>query len=95
LGLWSHFSIVGGIGVRGRGYGWSMAEAAEIDKALIRQEQIWGGLYGPPRAAEMVAEARQRLTDDPDAEIADVIHAVDPDDEIDAEEAGTYRPAVG
>lgn len=72
-----------------------MAEAAEIDKALTRQEQIWGGLYGPPRAAEMVAQARQRLTADPGADIAEVIRAVDPEDDIDADEAGTYRPAVG
>ena len=72
-----------------------MADTAAIDKALIRQEQIWGGLYGPPRAAELVAEARRRLTDDPEAEIDAVLRALDPDDDIDADEAGTYRPAVG
>ncbi len=72
-----------------------MAEPAEIDKALVRQEQIWGGLYGPPRAAEMVAEARQRLTADPEAEIDAVLRAIEPSDDIDTDEAGTYRPAVG
>ena len=72
-----------------------MADAAEIDKALTRQELIWGGLYGPPKAAELVAEARRQLEADPGAEIAEVLQALDPDDEIDADEAGTYRPAVG
>lgn len=72
-----------------------MADAAEIDKALTRQELIWGGLYGPPRASALVAEARQQLEADPDADIAAVLHSLDPDDDIDADEAGTYRPAVG
>lgn len=67
----------------------------EIEKALTRQEQIWGGLYGPPRAAAMVAEARERLAAESDAELADVIDALEPDDDIDPDEAGTYRPAVG
>lgn len=72
-----------------------MADAAEIDKALTRQELIWGGLYGPPRAATLVAEARQQLEADPELEIVAVLEALDPDDAIDADEAGTYRPAVG
>ena len=72
-----------------------MADAAEIDKALTRQELIWGGLYGPPRAAEMVADVRQRLATDPQLDIGEAIRAADPDDDIDADEAGTYRPAVG
>jgi hypothetical protein len=72
-----------------------MADTAEIEKALNRQEQIWGGLYGPPRAAAMVAEARTRLLADPDADIVAAIRSVEPDDEVDADEAGTYRPAVG
>lgn len=72
-----------------------MAEAAEAERALVRQEQIWGGLYGPPRAAEMVAEARRRLADDPEADVADIVRSLEPEEEIDADEAGTYRPAVG
>ncbi len=72
-----------------------MADAAEIDKALIRQEQIWGGLYGPPKAAELVAEARVRFAAEPQAEVSTVIASLEPDDDIDPDEAGTYRPAVG
>lgn len=72
-----------------------MADTAEIDEALNRQEQIWGGLYGPPRAAELVAAARQHLTAEPEADIAEVIRSLEPDEDMDADEVGTYRPAVG
>lgn len=72
-----------------------MAEPEAIDKELARREQIWGGLYGPPRAAAMVGEARDRFAADPEATIEAVLAAVEPDDDIDADEAGTYRPAVG
>ncbi len=72
-----------------------MADAADIDKALIRQEQIWAGLYGPPKAAELVAEARRRFAAEPTVEVATVLATVEPDDDIDPDEAGTYRPAVG
>ncbi len=68
---------------------------ADVEKVLIRQELIWGGLYGPPRAAELVADARRQLEADPGLDPAEVLRALDPDDDIDADEAGTYRPAVG
>lgn len=69
--------------------------SADVDKALTRQELIWGGLYGPPRAAALVAEARERHGADPSLDIADVIAALEPDDDMDPDEVGTYRPAVG
>ena len=68
---------------------------ADDEKELARREQIWAGLYGPPRAAAMVAEARERLAADPDADLATVLAAVEPEDDTDPDEAGTYRPAVG
>ncbi len=70
-------------------------DAARIEQALSRQEAIWGGLYGPPRAADLVAEARERHAARPDADIAEILRSLDPDDDIDPDEAGTYRPAVG
>lgn len=71
-------------------------DALSVDdvKALARQEQIWAGMYGPVRATAMLDEVRAARSADADAPIADLIRAADPDD-IDAEEAGTYRPAVG
>jgi len=68
---------------------------ADDEKELARQEQIWAGLYGPPRAAEMVAEARQRRAADPESDIRDILVALEPDDDTDPDEAGTFRPAVG
>lgn len=69
--------------------------AADDDRALARQEQIWGGLYGPPGAAELVAKARAARAEDPDADIADIIRSVEPADDGDVDEAGTMRPGVG
>lgn len=72
-----------------------MSELSADDvKALNRQEQIWAGMYGPARAGAMVNEVKAKRAADAGADIATLIKAVDPDD-IDAEEAGTYRPAVG
>jgi hypothetical protein len=72
-----------------------MSELSADDvKALNRQEQIWAGMYGPSRTTAMLDEIRQRREAEPNTPIAELIRAVDPDD-IDAEEAGTYRPAVG
>ncbi|MEM9562698.1 MAG: hypothetical protein AAGA93_08790 [Actinomycetota bacterium] len=68
---------------------------AEVERVLTRQEQIWAGLYGPPRATALVAEARRRLEADPGLDPGEVLQALDPDEEIDADEAGTFRPAVG
>ncbi len=59
---------------------------------LDRQEQIWGGLYGPPRARALVAEARAALAADPEADIDRVLADLEPTDDIDTEEAGTMRP---
>lgn len=64
-------------------------------KALNRQEQIWAGMYGPARATAMLDEVRAARAADAEAPIAALIRAVDDPDDIDAEEAGTYRPAVG
>ncbi|MGI9595796.1 MAG: hypothetical protein ACR2QK_06535 [Acidimicrobiales bacterium] len=65
---------------------------SDIDARLDRQEQIWGGLYGPPRARELVEEARARLAAEPTATVDSVLLALEPPDDIDADEAGTMRP---
>ncbi len=73
-----------------------MSELSADDvKALNRQEQIWGGMYGPARTKTMLEEVKARRAADAEAPIATLIKAVDDPDDIDAEEAGTYRPAVG
>lgn len=66
--------------------------AADDDKALNRQEQIWAGLYGPSTAAELVAKVRTARQGDADAAVADLIRAVEPEGEDDLDEAGTMRP---
>ncbi len=72
-----------------------MSELSADDlKALARQEQIWAGMYGPVRTTAMIDDVKARRAADSSAAIAELIRSVDPDD-IDAEEAGTYRPAVG
>ena len=73
-----------------------MSELSADDvKALTRQEQIWAGMYGPSRATAMIDDVKARRAADASAAIAELIRAVDDPDDIDAEEAGTYRPAVG
>ena len=73
-----------------------MSELSADDlKALNRQEQIWAGMYGPARTTAMIDDVKTRRAADPSAAIADLIRSVDDPDDIDAEEAGTYRPAVG
>ena len=67
----------------------------DTEAALDRQEMIWGGLYGPPRAKEMVAEARARLAADPDLDLSTVVAALDPEDDEGDDEAGLSRPGVG
>lgn len=71
------------------------ALSADDVKALNRQEQIWAGMYGPVRTAAMLDEVKAARAADADASITDLIRTVDDPDDIDAEEAGTYRPAVG
>ncbi len=72
-----------------------MSELSADDlKALARQEQIWAGMYGPVRTAAMIDDVKARRAADSSAAITELIRSVDPDD-LDAEEAGTYRPAVG
>lgn len=66
----------------------------DLDALLNRQQMIWAGMYGPARADEMVAAARQRITTDPGLDPAAVFRALDPDDE-DSDEAGLSRPGVG
>ena len=73
-----------------------MSELSADDvKALNRQEQIWGGMYGPARTTAMIDEVKAKRAANAEAPIAELIRAVDDPDDIDAEEAGTYRPAVG
>ena len=69
--------------------------AADHQAALSRQEQIWGGLYGPPQARELIAEVSRILDAEPDAEPADVFARVEPQDDTDWDEAGTNRPGFG
>lgn len=66
----------------------------KIAAALDRQEQIWAGIYGPPRARELIAQARARLSADPDADVTAVLAAIDAGlhDDDDLDEAGTMRP---
>jgi len=67
----------------------------ELEKALDRQLAIWTGMYGPAKAAELVAELRARATAaENDRTLADLAREVDPDDE-DWEEGGLSRPGVG
>ena len=65
------------------------------DAAINRQEQIWAGLYGPANASAYVAAARAMRAEQPEADIKDILRAVEPENEMDADEVGTYRPAVG
>jgi hypothetical protein len=61
-----------------------------------RQEQIWGGLYGPPQAAELITAARAHREQHPDMPIREVFAAVEPSDaDDDPDEAGMARPGVG
>lgn len=66
----------------------------ELEQRLARQETIWAGLYGPPRAAELVAQLRRRLEKEPDADLAMLVNELDPPDE-DWEESGLSRPGFG
>ncbi len=71
-------------------------DAKKLDDAAIgRQEQIWAGMYGPSNAATYVAAARAMRAERPDTDIKDILGAVEPENEMDADEVGTYRPAVG
>lgn len=64
------------------------------ESVLSRQEQIWGGLFGPPRAKQLVDDVRARLADDPGADVDEIVRSIDSslheDDDLD--EAGTMRP---
>ena len=66
----------------------------DLEARLSRQQMIWSGMYGPVRADELVAEARDRLAADPQLDLAAVVKELDPDDE-DTDEAGLSRPGVG
>ena len=69
---------------------------SDDERELSRQEQIWAGLYGPPRAAALVAEARERLAADPAGDVRTILADLEPsDDDGDLDEAGTMRPGVG
>ena len=71
--------------------GWvSTDHAKEVDRQLM----IWSGLYGPAKAGEMAAALRERLEDEPDANIATIVAQLDPEDE-DWEESGLSRPGFG
>lgn len=70
---------------------------SDTEKALNRQEQIWAGLYGPPKATSLIEEARKSMKVDPAASIQDVLASLDArmtaaDDDDDLDEAGTMRP---
>ena len=65
------------------------------EAAINRQEQIWASMYGPLSAASFVVAARSMRAEQPDADIKDILRAVEPDDDMDPDEAGTFRPAVG
>lgn len=62
------------------------------DARLDRQEQIWAGLYGAPRARTLVENAREALGADPDADIERILAELEPVDGFDTDEAGTMRP---
>lgn len=66
--------------------------ASSNEGRLDRQEQIWAGLYGPPRAKALVTEARAALADDPEADVDRLLAELEPQDDIDTDEAGTMRP---
>ena len=67
----------------------------KLAKGLDRQLAIWTGMYGPARAAELVAELRGKaLADENHRPLADLAREVDPDDE-DWEEGGLSRPRRG
>lgn len=67
---------------------------ADVEAALDRQQQIWAGMYGPSRAGELIDEARARLAQDGEADVASILRSIDDglhaDDDLD--EAGTMRP---
>jgi hypothetical protein len=63
--------------------------------ALSRQEQIWASMYGPSNAASFVATARALRLEAPDRDLKEIFRTVEPEDDIDPDEAGTFRPAVG
>jgi hypothetical protein len=66
------------------------------ESEYTRQEQIWGGLYGPPQAVELLAQARDYRAEHPEMDIREVFKAVEPSDEDDdPDEAGLARPGVG
>lgn len=65
------------------------------EAALNRQEQIWASMYGPSNAASYVAAARALRLEAPDRDLKEIFTTVEPDDDIDPDEAGTFRPAVG
>ncbi len=66
----------------------------DVEAVLNRQEQIWGGLFGPPRAREMIEEARGRLAADGGADINAIVKSIDAElhEDDDPDEAGTMRP---
>lgn len=66
----------------------------DLEPKLTRQLAIWTGLYGPAKAESLTEELRVRMTADPDADVAGVVAALDPDDE-DWEESGLSRPGFG
>lgn len=66
------------------------------EREFSRQEQIWAGLYGPPRAAELIAAARALRAEKPDADLKALLRSVEPDDDEDEADAiGIARPGVG
>jgi hypothetical protein len=67
---------------------------ADREAILNRQEQIWGGLFGPSRAQQLTEQARATLDADPGADAEEVVRAIDAvlHDDDDLDEAGTMRP---
>ncbi|MGH1492358.1 MAG: hypothetical protein ACRBK7_23715 [Acidimicrobiales bacterium] len=66
----------------------------DVEAAFDRQEQIWGGLFGPPQARKLIDEARAQLQDKPGADVVEVLRSIDAGlhDDDDPDEAGTMRP---
>ena len=61
----------------------------------IRQTEIWQGLYGPTRAASMIAAAVELLATAPTLAWSEVIARIDPEDPEDFEAFAGMRPGVG
>ncbi|MDH4146252.1 MAG: hypothetical protein OEY23_13905 [Acidimicrobiia bacterium] len=73
-----------------------MSMTAGVDEAAFgRQEEIWAGLYGPARAAELLARARELAAADPARSLASIAGELDPEDEADYTDFAGMRPGPG